>query len=206
VLIRSDGALKLSDFGLCRPLHKRSSETGIGAARGGPTCVRSSGAPDEIHAAEPEYVARPYTPQVQSRWYRAPEILYGSGEYSEAIDLWSAGCIFGELAYGGPLFPGSSDIDQLYRVVQVSSSHRYAHDSPTPQRAIKCNVICVVHCACRYSACLRLNRGRYVGCFCRLAGRRAASRVFTMPASALWLPAMFSYSLLAGVILFSRLR
>lgn len=49
----------------------------------------------------------------------APEVLWGSGDYSPAIDLWGVGCILGELLAGGPLFPGRSDIDQAYRLVVV---------------------------------------------------------------------------------------
>lgn len=59
------------------------------------------------------------TQQVMTRWYRAPEILYGARRYGHAIDLWAAGCIFGELLTHGPLFPGTSDIDQLYRVLHA---------------------------------------------------------------------------------------
>ncbi len=56
---------------------------------------------------------KPLTPKVVTLWYRAPEILYGSREYSTAIDVWSAGCILGELLQSKPLLPGSSEISQL---------------------------------------------------------------------------------------------
>ena len=52
-----------------------------------------------------------------SRWYRAPEILYGSQSYDERIDLWSMGCTFGEMILGKALFPGKSDIHQLCLVI-----------------------------------------------------------------------------------------
>lgn len=57
-----------------------------------------------------------YTPVVVTMWYRAPELLLGVKEYSTPIDLWSVGCIFGELLTMKPLFPGKSDIDQLNRI------------------------------------------------------------------------------------------
>ncbi|XP_011504170.1 PREDICTED: cyclin-dependent kinase 20 [Ceratosolen solmsi marchali] len=57
--------------------------------------------------------SRPYSHQVATRWYRAPELLYGARFYSSAIDLWSVGCIFGEMLNNSPLFPGDSDIEQL---------------------------------------------------------------------------------------------
>ncbi|EFJ17149.1 hypothetical protein SELMODRAFT_444958 [Selaginella moellendorffii] len=56
---------------------------------------------------------------VGTRWYKAPELLYGSTSYNFAVDLWAVGCILGELIQGEPLFPGASDIDQLSRVVRV---------------------------------------------------------------------------------------
>jgi cell cycle related kinase len=48
--------------------------------------------------------ARPYSHQVASRWYRAPELLYGAKIYSQAVDLWAVGCIFGEMINKEPLF------------------------------------------------------------------------------------------------------
>lgn len=49
--------------------------------------------------------ARPYSAQVASRYYRAPEILYGSQHYGPMMDIWAAGCVFAEMLRGGtPLF------------------------------------------------------------------------------------------------------
>ncbi|KAG6418871.1 hypothetical protein SASPL_121077 [Salvia splendens] len=56
---------------------------------------------------------------VGTRWFRAPELLYGSINYGQEIDLWSLGCIFGELLSLEPLFPGASDIDQLGKIFSV---------------------------------------------------------------------------------------
>lgn len=64
-----------------------------------------------------ETMKRPYSHQVATRWYRAPEILYGARKYDMGIDLWAVGCIFGELMNNSPLFPGSNDIDQLFLVL-----------------------------------------------------------------------------------------
>ncbi|CAH3135452.1 unnamed protein product [Pocillopora meandrina] len=57
-----------------------------------------------------------YTPVVVTLWYRAPELLLGTKEYSTPIDLWSVGCIFAELLTMKPLFPGKSEIDQINRI------------------------------------------------------------------------------------------
>jgi len=62
---------------------------------------------------------RPYTHEVVTLWYRAPEILLGGTTYTTAMDIWSIGCIFSELITGTPLFPGDSEIDQLFRIFRV---------------------------------------------------------------------------------------
>ncbi|KAJ8298222.1 hypothetical protein KUTeg_024753 [Tegillarca granosa] len=59
-----------------------------------------------------------YTDYVATRWYRSPELLLGAA-YGKAVDIWSIGCILGELSDGQPLFPGESEIDQLYVIQKV---------------------------------------------------------------------------------------
>ncbi|KAI9275354.1 Pkinase-domain-containing protein [Sporodiniella umbellata] len=54
-----------------------------------------------------------------SRYYRAPELIFGAAEYSTKIDIWSAGCVMGELLLGQPLFPGDSGVDQLVEIIKV---------------------------------------------------------------------------------------
>ena len=55
---------------------------------------------------------------IQSRFYRSPEILLGL-PYTSAIDMWSLGCIVAELFIGIPLFPGSSEYNQLFRIIEM---------------------------------------------------------------------------------------
>ncbi|EME28234.1 Cyclin-dependent kinase 7 [Galdieria sulphuraria] len=59
---------------------------------------------------------RKYTNQVVTRWYRAPELLFGATQYGTGIDMWSVGCIFAEMMLRQPYFPGDSDIDQLSKI------------------------------------------------------------------------------------------
>lgn len=54
-----------------------------------------------------------------SRYYRAPELIFGATEYTTAIDMWSAGCVLAELLLGQPLFPGESSVDQLVEIIKV---------------------------------------------------------------------------------------
>lgn len=57
-----------------------------------------------------------YTDYVATRWYRAPELLVGDTQYGPAVDVWALGCVFAELLNGNPLWPGKSDVDQLYLI------------------------------------------------------------------------------------------
>lgn len=62
---------------------------------------------------------RTYTHEVVTLWYRAPEILLGGKHYATVMDIWSVGCIFAELVTRRPLFPGDSEIDQLFRIFRL---------------------------------------------------------------------------------------
>ncbi|XP_027713428.1 mitogen-activated protein kinase 15 isoform X2 [Vombatus ursinus] len=85
VLLDADCCVKLCDFGLARSLSQLHEEPG--------------------NPALTEYVA--------TRWYRAPEILLSSHRYTQGVDMWSLGCILGEMLLGRPLFPGTSTLNQL---------------------------------------------------------------------------------------------
>jgi len=88
ILINQDCTAKLCDFGLCRSY---MNET--------PT----SGENEEMEM----------TQYVVTRWYRAPEIMLCHSDYSAAIDIWSLGCIYGELLCRRPLFPGKDYIEVI---------------------------------------------------------------------------------------------
>lgn len=59
------------------------------------------------------------TEYVVTRWYRAPELLLNCSEYTAAIDIWSVGCILGEIITRQPLFPGKDYVHQLRLVTEV---------------------------------------------------------------------------------------
>ncbi|XP_009069883.1 PREDICTED: cyclin-dependent kinase-like 2, partial [Acanthisitta chloris] len=59
-----------------------------------------------------------YTDYVATRWYRAPELLVGDSKYGKAVDVWAIGSLITEMLTGEPLFPGDSDIDQLYHITK----------------------------------------------------------------------------------------
>lgn len=64
----------------------------------------------------------PYTDYVSTRWYRAPEVLLRSTSYNSPIDTWAMGCIMAELYTLRPLFPGSSEADEIYKICSVLGS------------------------------------------------------------------------------------
>lgn len=91
LLIDRHDVLKIADFGLARIY-------------------------TDPHLRPPD---RPYSPQVATRWYRAPEILWGCQRYGPSIDLWATGAVFAEMLRGVPLFAGATDIEQLALVVRT---------------------------------------------------------------------------------------
>ncbi|NXL08445.1 MK15 kinase, partial [Mesembrinibis cayennensis] len=91
ILLDADCFVKLCDFGLARSLCQMNEDQG--------------------NPALTEYVA--------TRWYRAPEILLSSRSYTKGVDMWSIGCILGELLLGKPLFPGTSTVNQIEQILRV---------------------------------------------------------------------------------------
>ncbi|XP_070955666.1 MAPK/MAK/MRK overlapping kinase isoform X7 [Macaca nemestrina] len=65
------------------------------------------------------YSKQPYTEYISTRWYRAPECLLTNGFYTYKMDLWSAGCVFYEIASLQPLFPGVNELDQISKIHDV---------------------------------------------------------------------------------------
>jgi len=62
---------------------------------------------------------RTYTHEVVTLWYRAPEILLGQQQYSTPVDMWSIGTIFAEMVMKQPLYPGDSEIDELFKIFRT---------------------------------------------------------------------------------------
>ncbi len=56
------------------------------------------------------------TDYVATSWYRSPELLLGYSDYGPEVDMWAIGTIMGELSDGQPMFPGDSDMDQLFLI------------------------------------------------------------------------------------------
>jgi serine/threonine protein kinase len=54
-----------------------------------------------------------------SRYYRAPELIFGATRYTTAIDVWSIGCVIAEMVLGRPIFPGGTGVDQLVQIIKI---------------------------------------------------------------------------------------
>ena len=102
-MLDTDCSVKLCDFGLTRSLCQTQEDAG------NPTLT--------------EYVA--------TRWYRAPELLVGDTQYGPPVDVWALGCVFAELLNGNPLWPGRSDVDQLYLIRKTLGTHKCACNAHT---------------------------------------------------------------------------
>ena len=103
VLLSSDCYVKLADFGLARSVAQLNEMEQKAKKR-----------------SQQHHQGAILTDYVATRWYRAPEILLGSTKYTHGVDMWSVGCILAELLGGRPLFPGTSTMNQLQRVLQLT--------------------------------------------------------------------------------------
>lgn len=97
ILIDSHGVVKIADLGLIRRFSPDRPVT-LNAQGGG------------VHQL---------TPVVMTRWYRAPECVLQNGRYGTAVDMWSAGCIFGEMFEKKPIMKGETDVDQGHKIFQM---------------------------------------------------------------------------------------
>ncbi|WWC87672.1 uncharacterized protein L201_002563 [Kwoniella dendrophila CBS 6074] len=90
ILVDKHGLIMIADFGLARTWTSTESL--------------------------PKHLSNEYTNMVVTRWYRAPELLLGDTHYTPAVDMWSLGCVLGEMYFRHPILSGDSDRDQLYQI------------------------------------------------------------------------------------------
>lgn len=95
ILMNSSSLVRLADFGLARTLENN----------------------EDLDGGDSEIIMSDY---VATRWYRAPEILFGSQLYTKAVDIWSLGCIIAEMISGKVLFPGTSSLNQIERILEFT--------------------------------------------------------------------------------------
>lgn len=111
VLVAADGTLKLADFGLARVMPRDDTRVDEPSE-----VVTASEA--EAQSPSRKNADGTMTGAVQTRWYRAPEILFGATTYGAAVDVWSVGAILGELlSPDGPILQGETDVDQLAKTL-----------------------------------------------------------------------------------------
>ncbi|XP_037963120.2 cyclin-dependent kinase-like 4 isoform X3 [Plutella xylostella] len=106
ILLTADGVVKLCDFGFARMISgAATSDNSVHNRNSLSVDARRRSSPGEN-----------YTDYVATRWYRAPELLVGDTLYSTPVDVWAIGCVFAELLSSEALWPGKSDLDQLYLI------------------------------------------------------------------------------------------
>ncbi|KAF8091315.1 hypothetical protein N665_0448s0031 [Sinapis alba] len=71
---------------------------------------------------DPQNRSIPLTSRVVTLWYRPPELLLGACHYGVGVDLWSTGCILGELYSGKPILPGKTEVEQLHKIFKLCGS------------------------------------------------------------------------------------
>ena len=91
ILIKDDSKVEICDFGFARKL--------------------------KFNEEKSEY--EKMTEYITTRWYRAPEMILGQGNYGPEVDFWSIGCLMGEMASGNPMFPGENQINQLEYIIKL---------------------------------------------------------------------------------------
>lgn len=129
-LINSEGVLKLADFGLARveieKVENAKDKKQNGKEEGSEDKNKKENNKTETENKEidnenekEEKELGPYTPLVITLWYRPPELLLGCRNYTNTIDQWSLGCIFGEFLIGKPLFNSRTEIGQIQQIFKM---------------------------------------------------------------------------------------
>lgn len=146
ILITASGTVKLADFGLAKSFFQHADGGGTADAATQEEGCQGGSSNSNMEGADPERQLQQQQQQQQlenlkcrqqqpapvqchthtggqgTRWYRAPELLYGSRTYGPEVDLWSAGMVFAEVLGLSPFIPGQSDIDQLARMQHMLGS------------------------------------------------------------------------------------
>ena len=104
---------QVCDFGLARRFD--GSATGGGPA-GSVVAADLASLPGPVGASS---IEGGYTPKVVTLWYRAPELLLGTRHYGSSADMWSVGCMLGELLLNRPLLPGDTELKQLHLICEL---------------------------------------------------------------------------------------
>uniref|UniRef100_A0A6A7G8S3 Cyclin-dependent kinase C-1 n=1 Tax=Hirondellea gigas TaxID=1518452 RepID=A0A6A7G8S3_9CRUS len=102
----------------CNVLHRDIKGSNVLINNDGKVKLADFGLSRQFHPDE----NRDYTNRVVTLWYRAPELLLGLKKYSSPIDMWSLGCVFAELVFGKPTFPGETELAQIDLICQLVGS------------------------------------------------------------------------------------
>ena len=101
IFIDENCVVKIGDFGSARISPQQKKENEVEEKKKG-----SGGGKEKKEK-------RPLTPGVGTKWYKAPEIIFGGKHYDKSVDIWSFGCLMAEMFLLEPLFPGSTDFEMI---------------------------------------------------------------------------------------------
>lgn len=123
VVVKSDCTLKLLDFGLARRVEVDNMTSDLSNQNPNSNQASGDNSDNTNNTAARPADSEKYrlTPYVVTRYYRGPEVILGMG-YNEVIDIWSVGCIFGEMIRGEVLFPGEDHLNQWTQIIQSMGS------------------------------------------------------------------------------------
>ena len=96
-----------------RIIHRDMKPQNILVGAGGTVKLCDFGSAKQLVKGEPN------VSYICSRYYRAPELIFGNSHYDTYIDVWSVGCVIAELMLGQPIFPGESGVDQLVEIIKI---------------------------------------------------------------------------------------
>lgn len=126
--------------------------------------------PFKLSSAKQLVRGEPNVSYICSRYYRAPELIFGATDYTSNIDIWSAGCVLAELLLGQPIFPGDSGVDQLVEIIKVQQMC-WREKSTSHHKGLVCNIV--------YSCC---NSWTFESCWGELKSRNSECSKSYIPA------------------------
>jgi serine/threonine protein kinase len=124
IFIDENCVVKIGDFGSARISPQQKKENEVEEKKKG-----SGGGKEKKEK-------RPLTPGVGTKWYKAPEIIFGGKHYDKSVDIWSFGCLMAELFLLEPLFPGSTDFEMINLIFSFIGFSKEDEDALKPQLRI----------------------------------------------------------------------
>jgi len=184
-LVNQNCSVKICDFGLSRAIGDEKPQNSQELQQSCPTLLGSENFSGRCTTFKGEPVKRHLTGHVVTRWYRAPELILLQDNYTEAIDIWSAGCIYAELLGmldgtqfedRGPLFPGASCFP-LSPHREHENDYKYHTRGTRDQLSVIFTLLGTPNDAELKEFAFNRDARRYIRCFAERKGQGIRSRM-----------------------------